>query len=392
MSSTTEWPQLEPFLGNGSLAKLVGRTTLSSFGRRALTYLDGAVAELAPVHGFTPARLARLVEYGLSDPEAFLDHRAELEILRQLAAEFAGDLEWGPQTEQGIRPDIRLQQADYAVYIEVSRVQRTRAELELEEFVAQQEVILSKGSSPFGVLLFLDLSGINEGVDITAIMSSAVGQALDGIASIRRDQDLLREIERTWRANRDRADSRAIVEHQDHADLAAILAELFDKAVERDPVSRELQLDLRDGASGTASLFWRGAEAPRCMIQCFGRLPDHSDRIWQKMAEEVRQLPRGEAGLLCLWVDCDANLIDLYSPEFWSVRESSGEFRTVWRTSLQSLFSSNRDRLSGVIFHSGFERELALNPLASVKVERGLAEKLKELLDLRRRGYLLIDD
>ncbi len=375
-----------------TLARIVRRTPLceldleDSATIRVLDYLEANAPLVGSVRGFTNARLGALLVLAAKNRDAFLDKRAELEILRALYRTFPADLEWVSETERGVKPDIRLTAAGAPVNFEVTRLRLSHDETTAEEQRNRIEKAVTSRAFPFDIVVFLDVSRVHSTAYPATLVEDAGIRAMEFAERLSRNQDRISELIRLRgidQSEREEARQAYVLKQIPGAAPHEVMRGLL--AIEMRPTQAKCEEELTlDGDSiGSLTAYYIGERAGSCTICVFGPLPDESRVLWARVVDECRQLPRGDIGVVVLWVDRQADLLDLYSP----VGYATGH-EIEWKADLQTLFADYRNRCSAIVFISGFERELVANPLADCPLEPWLAERLALSLQLQAWGYL----
>lgn len=315
----------------------------------------------------------------------FLDIRAEIEIIRHLHSYGVSPIYWDLKDDKP-HPDVVFNFNGSPVNIEVTRIRRAREEKQLDEQCRVIERRIEQANSPFGVLLFLDTTCLEKHRDLEGITEEVIKHVRKVIDNLVKDNDRMTDLSTThfsflrWR-------EKAIAEVlQENRSLrpAKVLKGLLDLYFKPSPAEVEVSLDpVREGL-GTATLKLRSTPGTVCECVIWGQLPNQSKKVWDTLITECHQLPQQKLGIVLLWVDRNASLVDLLGLEGSIVLQTGNSKAVHWHSMLEHLFKSERKRLSGVVFFSGFEKALIGNPVAVCPIESDLGHMLQQALKLDR--------
>jgi len=352
---------------------------------RILDYLEDSLAFMPKIDGFSKRRLRLLLHKYEKNTNDFLDIRAEIEIIRHLDSYGVSPINWESQDDKP-HPDVVFNFNGSPVNIEVTRLRRAREEEQLEEQCRVIERRVDQANSPFGVLLFLDTTCLGKRQDLERVTEEVIKYVRKEIDTLLKDKARMTHLSTTHSnfLRRKEKEIAKVLQEDRSLPPEKHLKGFLDVLLESSPAEVEVSLDpVREGL-GTATLELRNTPGTVCECVVQGQLPDQSEKMWDKLITKCHQLPQQQLGIVLLWVDRNACLVDLLGLG-GSIVLQAGKHKTVqWHSVLENLFKFERKRLSGVIFFSGFEKALIVNPVAVCPIESDLGHMLQQALKLDR--------
>lgn len=352
---------------------------------RILDYLEDSLAFLPKIDGFSKRRLRLLLDKYEKNSDDFLDIRTEIEIIRHLHSYGVSPIYWEPKDEKP-HPDVIFNFNGSPVNIEVTRIRRARKEEQLDEQCRVIKRRVEQANLPFGVLLFLDTACLGECRDLEGVAEEVIEHVRKAIDNLVKDKVRMTDLSSThstFLGREEKAIAKVLQENQS-LPPKKLLESFPDVLLEPSPAEVEVSLDPVRKGLGTATLELRDMSGTTCECVVQGQLPDQSKKMWDTLITECPQLPQQQLGIVLLWVDRNACLVDLLGLKGSIVLQAGSPKVVQWRSMLEHLFKSERKRLSGVVFLSGFKNVLIGNPVAVCPIESDLGHMLQQALKLDR--------
>ena len=278
------WPRLCEFLGD-RIDAFAQQDAAGQIPRgRILDYLEGSLAFLPKIDGFSKRRLRLLLDKYEKNSNDFLDIRAEIEIIRHLRSYGVSPIYWEPKDEKS-HPDIVFNFNGSPVNIEVTRIRRAREEEQLDEQCRVIERRVEQANSPFGVLLFLDTTCLGERRDLEGVAEEVIEHVRKAIDNLVKDTARMTDLS-TTHSNFLRRKEKAIAKVlQENRSLPPekLLKSLLDVLLEPNPAEVEVSLDPVRKGLGTATLELRDTSDTACERVIWGQRPDQSKKMWDTL-------------------------------------------------------------------------------------------------------------